>query len=108
MPTRRPTRPPGDPRRLEAAVRPDSVHDGQAVAHFLGGNLHHPALLLEGAGRHLGRMGIHGDGCEALGRSDIAQMGAEALLVDRKVVLERQQHRRDDAGRDEGGMAGHR
>ncbi len=42
-------------------------------------------------------MRVDGDGGEALDRGDVAQMLAEARFVDRKIVLERQQHRRDYA-----------
>ncbi len=37
----------------------------------------------------------------------VAQVAAEALLVDRQVVVERQQHRRNDAVRDVGRVTGH-
>jgi len=67
-----------------------------------------PALLVEGARRDLGRMRVDGDARKALHRRDVAQVAAEVLLVDREIVMERQQHRRDDAVRDEGLVTGHR
>ena len=52
-------------------------------------------------------MRIHGDGRKAVRRGDVAQMGAEALLVDGEIVVERQQHRRDDAMGQVMGVTGH-
>src|SRR5262249_36235448 len=63
--------------------------------------------LVEAAGGDLGRMRVDGDGGKALRRRDVAQMTAEALLVDREIVVERQQHGRDDAVGDELGVTGH-
>ena len=47
------------------------------------------------------------DGGNALGRRHVAQVAAEARLVDRQVVVERQQHGRDDAVGDVAGVTGH-
>src|ERR1700751_1823544 len=47
-----------------------------------------PPLLLETAGGDLGGMGVDGDGGEPLGCRHVAQMAAETLLVDRKVIVE--------------------
>ena len=52
-------------------------------------------------------MRVDCDGGQALHRGDIAQMGAEARLVDREIVVERQQHGRDDALGYEIRMAAH-
>src|SRR5712691_9593148 len=52
-------------------------------------------------------MRVDGDGREALRRRDVAQVTAEALLVDREIVVERQQHGRDDAMGNEVGVTGH-
>ena len=96
-----------DPRRLDAAVGPDAVDDGETLADLVLRDGEHAPLLIEAAGGDLGRMGVDGDGGEALHRGDVAQMAAEALLVDREIVVERQQHGRDDAVRDVVGMTGH-
>ena len=53
-------------------------------------------------------MGIDGDGGKARGRRHVAQVLAEAFLVDREIVGERQQDGRDDAVRHIMGVAGHR
>jgi hypothetical protein len=98
----------GDACSLQTPIGPDAVHDRQPIAHLFGSDLHDPALLVEGAGCDLGRMRIHGDGRKAFRSGDVAQMGAEALLVDGEVVIERQQQRRDDSSRNVGGMARHR
>ena len=42
-------------------------------------------------------MRVDGDGGQAFDRRDVAQMLAEACLVDRQIVVERQQHRRNHA-----------
>ena len=98
----------GDARRFQAAVGPDAVDDRQPAADLVPGDVEDAALLLEGAGRDLGRMGVDGDRREAGRRRDVAQVLAEALLVDRKVVGERQQDRRNDALRDIIGVTGTR
>src|SRR5215472_3194746 len=67
----------------------------------------HAPLLLETAGGDLGRMGVDGDGGEPLGCRHVAQMAAEALFVDRKVIVEGQQHGRDDAVGEVAGVTGH-
>ncbi len=41
---------PRNPRRLQAAVRPDAVNDRQPVADLLARDLHEAALLVAGAG----------------------------------------------------------
>src|SRR5215467_6096170 len=97
----------GDARRFETPIGPHAVDDRQLAADLVLRDLEHAALLLECAGGNLGRMRVQRDRGDALGRSDIAQMPAEALLVDRQIVMERQQHRRDDAVRNEGGITGH-
>ena len=97
----------GDARRFEAAVGPDAVDDRQLAADLVLRDLEHAPLLVEGAGGDLGRMRVDGDRRDARRRRHVAQVLAEALLVDREVVVERQQHRRDDAVRDVGGVTGH-
>ena len=77
-----------DPRSLQAAVGPDAMHDRQPIAYLVGSNLPDPALLVEGAGRDLGRMRIHGDGRKALVSRNLAQMGAETLFVDGEIIVE--------------------
>jgi hypothetical protein len=86
-----------DTRGLDAAVGPDAVDDRQFRTDFILRNVEDAALLVEGAGRNFSRMGVDGDRGQALDGGDIAQMLAEVDLVDRQVVLERQQHRRNDA-----------
>ncbi len=94
-------------RGLDAAVGPDTVDDRQAGADLVLGDVEHALLLVEGAGGDFGRMRVDGDGGKTFDRRHIAQMLAEIRLVDRKIVLERQQHRRDDAVGDVAFMAGH-
>ena len=96
-----------DPRRLEAAVGPDAVDERQPLADLVLGDVEHAPLLVEAAGGDLGRMRVDGDGGDALGRRHVAQVRAEALLVDREILVERQQHGRDDAVRNIGGVTGH-
>ena len=71
------------------------------------GDVEHALLLVERAGCHLGRVRVDGDGREALGRGHVAQVLAEARLVDRQVVVERQEDGRNDAVRDVALVAGH-
>ena len=52
-------------------------------------------------------MGVDGDGGEPVGRRDVGQVLAEAVLVDRKVVGERQQHSRDNPVGHIMGVTGH-
>src|SRR6185295_15512269 len=87
---------PRNARRLEAAVGVDPVDDRQLQ--FLSRNLKHAALFIEGAGGDFGGMRIDGDGGEPLDRRHIAQVRAVRRLVDRQVIVERQQHGGDDAG----------
>ena len=61
------------------------------------GDIEHAPLLIEAAGGDLGRMRVDGDGGQPLDRRHVAQVAAEALLVDREIVVERQQHGRNDA-----------
>ena len=89
-----------DTRRLEAAVGPDAVDQRQPAADLVLRDVEHALLLVEGAGGDLGRMRIDGDGRQPFDRGDVAQMLAEVRFVDRQIVLERQQHRRNDAVRD--------
>ncbi len=88
-------RPFRNPGRLEAAVRPDPVDQRQPVADLLAGDLQHAALLIGRARGHLGRMRIDRERRQALDRRDVPQMAAETRLVDRQIVMERQQHRGD-------------
>ena len=87
----------GDARGFEAAVGPDAMDQRQSVADLVLRDLEHPALLLEGAGGDFGRMRVDGQRRNALGRRDVADMAAERSLVDRQIVVERQQYRRDNA-----------
>src|SRR5262249_32671437 len=89
------------------AVGPDAVDQRDAVADLVLRDVEHAPLLVEAAGGDLGRMRVDGDRGEALGRRDVAQVTAEALLVDREIVVERQQHGRDDAMGNEVGVTGH-
>jgi hypothetical protein len=52
-------------------------------------------------------MGVDGDGGEPFGCRHVAQVAAEALLIDRKVIVEGQQHGRDDAVGQVAGVPGH-
>jgi len=73
------------------------MNDWQAAADFVHGDFENTALLFRGARGDLGRMRVDRYGRQALNGCDIAQMAAEAVFVDRKIVLEWQQHRGDDA-----------
>src|SRR5262249_34599760 len=97
----------GDPSRLDAAIRPHAVDERQALADLVLSDGEHAALLLEGQGGDLGGMRVNGDGRDPLGRCDVPQMRAEAPFIDRKVVVERQQHGRNDTMRDVAGVTGH-
>src|SRR5215475_5392955 len=87
----------GEARGLDAAVGPDAVDQWKPGANLVLRDIQHKLLLVEGAGRDLRRMGIDRERREALDRRHIAQVPAEARLVDRKVILERQEHRRNNA-----------
>ena len=52
-------------------------------------------------------MRVDRDRRQSLHRGDVAQVSAEARLVDREIVVERQQHRRDHTLRHEIRMAAH-
>ena len=89
------------------AVGPDAVDQRRLVADLAAGDVEHALLLVEGAGRHFGRMRVDGDGGQPFGRRHVAQVLAEVRLVDRQVVMERQDDGRDDAMRDVGFVTGH-
>ena len=97
----------GDARGLQTAVGPDAVDDRQLAADLILRDGEYPALLVEGTGGDLRRMSVDRDGGEALDRRDILQVLAETLLVDRQVVVERQDDGRNDAMRHEMGMTRH-
>jgi len=92
---------------LDAAVRPHAVDQRQPLADLVLRDGEHAPLLLETAGGDLGRMRVDGDGGEPLGGRHVAQMAAEALFVDRKVIVEGQQHGRNDAVGEVAGVTGH-
>src|SRR5579863_7662704 len=96
-----------DARGFEAAVGPYPVNDRQPATDLVLGDVEDAALFLQAAGGDLGRVSIDGNGGEPFGRSDVAQMLAEALFVDRQVVCERQNDGRNDAVRQIVGMTGH-
>jgi hypothetical protein len=52
-------------------------------------------------------MGVDRDGRQSWYRPDVAQVGSEARLVDRQIIVEREQYRRNNALRHEIGMAAH-
>ena len=87
----------GDARGFEAAVGPDAANDRQLGADLVQRDFQHAALLVERTGGDLGGMRVDRDGGEAFDRCHVTQMPAEIRLVDRQIVLERQQQRRDDA-----------
>src|SRR6266436_7452790 len=97
----------GDPGRLDAAIRPHPVDQRQALADLVLGDGEHAPLLLEAQRGDLGRMRVDGDGGDPLGRRDVPQMGPEALFVDGKVIVEGQQHGRNDAVGLVAGVTGH-
>ncbi len=96
-----------DPRSLKAAISPDAINQRELSTDLVLGDIQHPALLLESAGGDLGRMGIDGNRGQVRNRSDVAQVFAEAFLVDRKVIEKRQQDRRNNAVGQVMGVAGH-
>ena len=65
-------------------------------------DVEHRALFVERARGDFGRVGVDGDGRDAVGRRDVAQMLAERRLIDCEIVVERQEHGRTDAVRDIG------
>ena len=98
----------GDAGGFEAAVGPHAVDDRQPAADLVLRDVEHAALFVEAAGGDLGRMGVDGDGGKARGRRHVAQVLAEARLVDRQIVRERQEDGRNDAVRHIVGVTGHR
>jgi len=88
------------PRRLDAAVGPDAIDQRQFGADLLLRNLEYTPLFVEGARADLRRMRVNGNRRKPFDRRHVAQMLAEALFVDREIVVEGQQHRRDYAVRD--------
>jgi hypothetical protein len=96
-----------DARGLHAAVRPDAIHQGQAVADLVLGDIEHAALLVDAAGGDFGRMRVDGDRGDALDPRDVAQMLSESRLVDGEIGIEGQQDRGNDAARRVGPMACH-
>ena len=98
---------PRDPRRLQAAVRPDAVNDRQFAADFLARDLHDATLFVARARGDLGRVRVDRDRRQSLHRGDVAQMSAEARLVDREIVVQRQQDGRDHTLGHEIRMAAH-
>src|SRR5207244_1655743 len=84
-------------RGLDAAVGPNAVDQRKAGANLVLRNIQHTLLFVEGAGSNLSRMRVNRNRGEALDRRDIAQVPAEARFVDREIVLERQEHRRNYA-----------
>jgi hypothetical protein len=97
----------GDAGGLDAAVRPHAAHEREPLADLVLRHLEHPALLIEAARGDLGGMRVDGDGRKTLGRRYVAQMAAEAALIDGEVVVEREQHGRDDTVRDVVRMSRH-
>jgi hypothetical protein len=94
-------------RRLQAAVGPDAVNDRQSVTCFLSSDFHDAPLFFAGARGDLGRVRVDRDRRKPLHRRDVAQMRPETGLVDREILVERQQHRRYHTLRHEIGMAAH-
>src|SRR5713226_9671831 len=64
-------------------------------------------LLVLGAGGYLSRVGIDRDRRQSLHRPDVAQVSSEARLVDRQILVKRQQHRWNHTLWYEIGMAAH-
>jgi hypothetical protein len=87
---------------LEAAVRPDPIDEWQPRTDLVACDFQHPALFVERARGDFGRVGVDGDGRDAVGRRNVAQMLAERRLIDCEIVVERQEHGRTDAVRDIG------
>src|SRR5687767_2988855 len=88
-----------DARRFQAAIGVDAVDDRELELLFR--DLEHAPLLVECARGDFGGMRIDRDGGQPFDRRHVAQMRAVRGLVDRQVLVERQQDRRDHAGRDE-------
>ena len=85
----------------QARIGIDSGHHRQTVADLVHGQVENPSLLLDGAGMHLGGMGIDGDRGQALDRGDVPQMLAVFRRIDGEIIVERQQAGRNDAGGNE-------
>src|SRR4051794_8665165 len=83
------------------------MNDRQLAADFLSGDVHDAALLVRGAGGDFSGVGVDRDCRQSLHRAHIAQMSAEIRLVDRQILVERQQHRRNHALGYEIAMAAH-
>src|SRR6185503_628860 len=86
-----------DPRRLEAAVGVDAVDDRQ-IAQFILRHPQDPPLLVEAAGGDLRCVRVDRDRRDPFDRRHVAQVPAVRYLVDRQVVVKRQEHGRDDPG----------
>src|SRR6266705_3479095 len=86
-----------DEQRRGAALGIDAVHDRKPPADLVSRDLEHAPLLVERARGDLGRMRVDGDRGQPLRRRDFGEMRAERRLVDGKIVVERQEHRGDDA-----------
>src|SRR5262249_47697539 len=78
------------PRRLVAAVGPDAIDQRKFRADFLLRNLEYTPLFVEGTRADLRRMRVNGNRRKPFDRRHVAQMLAEALFVDREIVVERQ------------------
>src|SRR3954452_6450131 len=96
-----------DADRFQAAVGPDAADDRQPVADLVLRGVEHAALLFEAAGGDFGGMRVDSYGRDAGRRPYVTQMAAEALFVDRQVVVERQQRRRNDTVRNVLSVTGH-
>ena len=85
----------------------DAVDERHAIADLVLREVENALLLFEAAGGDFGRVGVYRNCRQALGPRHVAQVTAEAALIDGKVLVERQQHGRNDAVRDVMGMSGH-
>ena len=80
-----------------AAVGIDPVDHRDPVADLVHGQRQHALLLLIAAGGCLGGMRVDRERADPGDRGDVAQMLAIAPLVDREIVVERQQAGRNHA-----------
>src|SRR4029079_983634 len=87
-------------RRVDPPVRPDAVHQRQARADLILRDLKYTLLLIEAARSDFSRVRVDGDRGQAFHGRAVAQMLAEAGLIDREIVVEWQKNRRNYAVRD--------
>ena len=87
----------GETSGFNAPVGPDAIDQRKPSADLVLRDLEHTSLLVEGARSDLRRVRVDRNRRQAFHRRHIAQVLAEARLVDCKIIIERQQHGRNYA-----------